>query len=562
MPLALKVRTRETPRKTLRQGYLAVAMKIQEAADAGDDIGSQAICRRLSDCLRDHFKDSGSWGYYVDHFGDAESGDVIYSCGGDTMKAPYTMTTIAGKVACEIDTESAVEVTPRTVYEEEAEDEDHYTAMEAVKLYRSASEIPLYERFIGKAERKDAPAGSFAGKGKSFPILKPSDVMAAVRSMGRAGSENFDSATLKRNIIRIAKAKGWTSELPKSWRGDDTKEGAVSTRAGLQLVESAATLEPIILRESRSDYEIKLIAPGKGSSAFYPAEVLKRDGPKVFGAGTHVYLNHPTAAEESARPEGDVSNLAGVLTTAAVYQESHVKGPGLYARMKVFADHAQMVEEKAAHVGMSIRAGGVAESGVTREGLPVLKEFTRAESVDVVTRAGAGGMILTEAARSAESQHQEDSMDAAELKKLQESLTAQSALNQRLLERAIRGDAREEAVRILKGVSLVEAAKERVIDAVTRDFAAIPQKDGALDTAKFTEAVNAAAKAEGAYVASLMGSGQVRGMGVAPVQIDAKEAEKAAADQKRLREAAVRSYMDLGMPKAAAEQAAGEREAA
>jgi len=32
------------------------------------------------------------------------------------------------------------------------------------------------------------------------------------------------------------------------------------------------------------------------------SEVLKRDGPKVFKSGTHVYLNHPTAAEEAQRP--------------------------------------------------------------------------------------------------------------------------------------------------------------------------------------------------------------------------------------------------------------------
>jgi hypothetical protein len=177
------------------------------------------------------------------------------------------------------------------------------------------------------------------------------------------------------------------------------KESAKTTVGTLALVESASTLETIVLKEAKADYGIKLIAPGKGSSAFYPKEVLERDGPKVFKAGTHVYLNHPTAAEEASRPEGDVKNLAGVLTTSAVYNEAGASGPGLYARMKVFADHAQTVEEKAPHVGMSIRASGIAESGKSKDGLPVLKELTSAESVDVVTKAGAGGMILQEGAR-------------------------------------------------------------------------------------------------------------------------------------------------------------------
>ena len=333
----------------------------------------------------------------------------------------------------------------------------------------------------------------------------------------------------------------------------------------LKLTESAETTELIVLREARADYEIKLIAPGKGSSAFYPSEVLKRDGPKVFTAGTHVYLNHPTAAEESQRPEGDVANLAGVLTTTAVYHENHAKGPGLYGRMKVFADHAQLVEEKAAHVGMSIRASGIAEAGRTKDGVPVLKQLTGAESVDVVTKAGAGGMILTEAAKTEyqqaelfESKQEVSDMDAAELATLKESLAAQAETNRKLLERAIRGDAREEAGRILAGISLHEAAKQLVVDSVLRD---IPQKDGALDTATFAESVNAEAKRVGAAFAAATGSGRVTGMGTAPVEIKPEEAARRAAAEKASDEQAIAVFESLGLPKDAATFAAKGRAA-
>jgi hypothetical protein len=376
---------------------------------------------------------------------------------------------------------------------------------------------------VSKAERDTMNEGDFAGKGKSFPINKPDDIMAAVHSMGRAGSGNYGPAALKAKIIAIAKRKGWTKYLPKAWQGDSTggKEAIqTATHGGLRLVESAATLEAINLVEAKADYEIKLIAPGKGSSAFYPAEVLKRDGPKVFAAGTHVYLNHATAAEEAARPEGDVRNLAGVLTSAAEYRETHAKGPGLYARMKVFADHAQTVEEKAPHVGMSIRASGVAESGGRlRDGLPVLKELTAAESVDVVTRAGAGGMILTEAARSANSQ-QEASMDAEELKLLRESVA-------RLSGKETRREAIQEGARILRDVSLPDAAKEYVIETVLKE--SLPMKDGALDVTKFTESVNAEARRFGAAI----GGQRVTGMGVAaPVQLtEAQRAEQVAREK-------------------------------
>ncbi len=330
----------------------------------------------------------------------------------------------------------------------------------------------------------------------------------------------------------------------------------------VKLTESAETTEVIKLKEARSDYEIKLIAPGKGSSAFYPQEVLQRDGPKVFKAGTHVYLNHPTAAEEAMRPEGDVANLAGVLTTSAVYHENHSKGPGLYGRMKVFADHAQLVEEKAAHVGMSIRASGIAEAGRMKDGVPVLKELTGAESVDVVTRAGAGGMILTESAKpdnpntggAAE-------MDAAEVAKLVEAavkaaLAPVIAQQVPLTERAIRGDAREEAVKILKDVTLHEAAKAMVIDSVLQN---IPQKDGGLDNEAFTESVNNEAKRIGAVIAAATGSGRVTGMGAAPVEIKPEEAARRAAASKEIEERAIRVFERLGMPKDAAKFAAAGR---
>lgn len=542
----------------LRAGYLQIALKMQEAADSGDSLSANDIRTRLSDAINDQFRGTGQWAYYIDHFGDAESGDVIYSCGGDTRKASYSMTETSGASKCVIDFQSSVDVVPRTIYEEEAEEDDHYAAMEeSLKSEKLYSGLPLYERFITKAERDKATADDFAGKGRSFPILKPEDVTAAARSIGRAGSGNLGPSGLKSRIIAIAKRKGWEKYLPKAWQDSSSQESRVSrgTKPGqIVLTESASCLETIVLKEAKADYEIKLIAPGKGSSAFYPREVLQRDGPKVFKAGTHVYLNHPTAAEEAARPEGDVKNLAGVLTTDAVYRESHPKGEGLYGRMKVFADHAQMVEEKASHVGMSIRANGVAESDKHREGLPVLKQLTSAESVDVVTRAGAGGMILTEAARP---QSQEVSMDAAELQKMQESQRAIEAQSKKLLERAVRGDARELASQVLRTITLDEAAKDRIVtDLMERE---LPLKDGELDRDKFREAVNTAAKREGEYLARVAGSGRVFGMGTAPIQeSDPAKIQAREAEQKRLIEADVRAYMDLGLDEKAAKLAAGK----
>ncbi len=516
----------------LTPGIQAVALKIQEASMVHSDVRS-----RLSDAVNDAHRGTGDYGGYIDHTGDGETGDVIYSTNGDIRKAPYELGSQGGKAVANIDMDNSTNVVPMTSYQEEADDDDHYASMEEALVKSNIyTELPLYERFISKGERAAASDDDFAGKGKSFPILKPGDVQAAVHAMGRAGSSNVGASTLKSRIIAIAKRKGWTQYLPKAWRGDDsTTKEAIVPRAVLQamdLQESAATLEPILLREARSDYEIKLIAPGKGSSAFYPAEVLKRDGPKVFAAGTHVYLNHPTSAEEAARPEGDVKNLAGVLSTAAVYNESHAKGPGLYARMKVFADHAQTVEEKAPHVGMSIRASGIAESGTKKDGLPVLKELTSAESVDVVTKAGAGGMILTEAAKT---NSQEGEMTLQEAQALIAKETAKATAP--LLERAIRADAKDEAMSVLETSKLPDATKKKIVEASLKQ---IPTKDGALDVEKFRAIVVAEAKSESEYLALVVGAGRVVGMGPSFAAAEVVDPEKVREAQKQQRKEAKR----------------------
>ncbi len=147
---------------------------------------------------------------------------------------------------------------------------------------------------------------------------------------------------------------------------------------------------------------VKIIQPGWGSSAYYPAEVLRRDGPAVFGEGTKMFWNHATPTEESERPEGDLNNYVGRLVTGATWNDRGPLGPGLYAEAEVFESYRGQVEEKRPE--LSIRAFGRAVTGAAegRQGR-IVQELLAARSVDWVTEGGAGGQIvaLTEAARSA-----------------------------------------------------------------------------------------------------------------------------------------------------------------
>lgn len=341
----------------------------------------------------------------------------------------------------------------------------------------------------------------------------------------------------------------------------EASESAKKHKGSVALVESASEfLELPKLKESaRTDYPVKLIAPGKGSSAYYPAEVLERDGPKVFKAGTHMYWNHPTKTEEAERPEGNLDHLAAVLTTNAYYDANGTKGPGLYARAKVFSDHAQQVEEKGSFIGLSIRASGNVEAGGKhKEGRPILKELTHAESTDFVTKAGAGGMVLTESAIPAK--EGADDMDAAELDKkikeavtpLTEQLSTAQADNRKLRERMAVTEAVNEGNRILNGMNLQEGVRDRVLG---RCVANVPLTEaGDLDPVKFKERLEAEAKDEAAYISKITGGARVTGMGApAPATEPLTEAQQL----KESYELMAKNLGRLGMSKDAVKRVTG-----
>ena len=505
----------------LTAAYASLALRLQEDQSA---LSNQDVVTRLRDSLADHFRGSGSWGSYLDHFGDSESGDVVYSSDGDTFKAPYEISNETGAAKCVIDHDKKTDVVPRTVYDEEQDEGDHLASMVEAQIY-TPGPLPLCERFVSKSERSQMDESDFAGKGKSFPINKAEDVMAAVRSIGRAGSGNLGPSGIKARIIAIAKRKGWTKYLPKSWQaGGSVKSGesAESSAAGsLKLSESIAFPVDVQLSEAfggdfKNSYNICLIKPGKGSSAFYPAEVLKRDGPKVFKAGTPMRIDHPTRAEEAARPEGSVKDWGAVLEADAFWDDNGKAGAALYGRVKPFSDHVHQIHEKGPYAGVSIRANGdaVMESGrmKMRDGLPVLAALTSAEGVDMVTRAGAGGMFLSESA-TAVSQTTEGQVDMTDdqIKLLiSEAIKGATAP---LRERALKGDALYAGLKTLEGVAFTDEQKSFVIEESIRT--GIPEKDNELDSEKFGVLVIAEAKRLGKVLGN---GGQVRGLGVAATE--------------------------------------------
>lgn len=312
--------------------------------------------------------------------------------------------------------------------------------------------------------------------------------------------------------------------------GDAVKVIAVTqyvpvTEAGSESGREELTGDLVPLTEKAvtkdGSIRIKVIQAGQGSSGFYPVDVLKRDGPTAFTKGLHMHLDHPSASEESDRPERSVATLAGTLTSDARWDEHGAAGPGLYADAKVRSDLAPLIEELAPHIGVSIRALGKAGTrDIDGKKTRTIESIDSAKSVDFVTTAGAGGKVLdlVESARGRRTENERtDDVDKAEfeatktaLAEAQTQIAAQAAELARIREANIIRDARSIVVEALAGIALPEITRTRLAGQLAANP---PVKDGALDREALVTAVTEAANEELAYLVTATGIGTVRGMG-------------------------------------------------
>jgi hypothetical protein len=351
------------------------------------------------------------------------------------------------------------------------------------------------------------------------------------------------------------------SYVPVGTTQSESKETKDVTVKGdlIQLVEKAVSPD--------GTARIKLINPGWGSSGYYSKEMLKRDGPKAFKKGTHMYMNHPTEEEDRVRPERDVRDLAGVISSDVIWEDASSKntGEGLYADVKVFPTYREFIDEAAPHIGVSIRASGTAVEGQAenRHGL-LVDSLTEGFSVDYVTMAGRGGQVLSlyESARSRividettqlpNSFTVQEATDLtgvftvditeAELNSLREAAQKTSALETALAETQTQLASSntmlsrmQEAMLLTEAQNTVNAALATIqLPDMTRARLATQcannpplKEDKTLDKDKLIEAVKEAAIAEMQYLESVTGrvtGGQVTGM-TAPATTELTEAD-------------------------------------
>ena len=269
---------------------------------------------------------------------------------------------------------------------------------------------------------------------------------------------------------------------------------------------------------------IKIIQPGWGSSGYYPKEVLERDGSKVFTKGVKMFWNHQTVSEEYERPEGSLDDLAGEFISDARYEENGLAGEGLYADAKIFDKYKAVVKDLAPHIGVSIRASGIAEEGeVNGERGMVIEELLNAKSVDFVTVPGAGGKVI-EMFESIGRKPKENVMEK-ELKEAQDKIAEQetelSAKGVELEAANEKIDQFNEAVLLKEAADFVNAELAEVEmpdltkERLAKKLSAKPvlAEDKTIDEEAWKVAIGEAVKDELDYLGKVVGSGTIKDMG-------------------------------------------------
>jgi len=370
----------------------------------------------------------------------------------------------------------------------------------------------------------DSKITGLSDKQKEVWVEVANKALARCLATGRSMEACEGSAIRQANTVANGIKESMTMAEVGSLLTDfmDAEEPVVEAGDETELLGDLVPLEEKAVRKD-GIVSLRLIAPGWGSSGYYPAEILERDGPKVFTPGVKMYWNHPTKTEVRERPERDLRDLAGELVSAARYEKNGRVGPGLYADAKVFEPFRGAVNELAPHIGVSMRAFGKAKPGKAegRKGL-IVKEINQSRSFDYVTAPGAGGQILElfESARSGNYKPDDtrrDNVTEQEAQALQEAsdnLIKENmelkAENARLREAAILRRARDYVAGELAKVEMPDITRERLTEALSRNP---PVEDGQLDEVALAETVEAGTTAELAYLAEVRGSGQIKGMG-------------------------------------------------
>lgn len=352
----------------------------------------------------------------------------------------------------------------------------------------------------------------------------------------------------------------------------------LATESATAQVQEGRALEIQYFGHAREDHGegseglVRVIAAGQGSSGYYPKEVLKRDGPKVFTKGLHMFWNHATETMDEDYPVGDLNRQAGVLTGNAYWDESGPVGPGLYAPYHAFEEYKPRIAERVKHNAVQISWKGFmgyTEGQVGGKVTRIVQSLNRAESVDFVTLAGAGGAIAR-ASESAASRRMENNValvqvEDTELNRLKalESAANENAARLTAASKALKTARESAATAIINNLfgtkQIPDSAKEQW-RGLCMDKVDAHTKDEVLDTAAFESFVKGLISplpdvkaAESTTPPDTAGTAASE---AARVNLGGGGITATGMDSAKVRESLVQHYMTRGFSKERAEQMA------
>jgi len=340
--------------------------------------------------------------------------------------------------------------------------------------------------------------------------------------------------------IRFGGRDEWEQVIPTYVKISTRQEPQGTEAAETELAESASghvisLAEQLPLPGAEKvvplHLDVALITPGWGNKRdnhYYPRDVVERDS-GVF-AGVKMYETDHRQDEKSTRTwVSTVKEITGYTDDGAPVGRISVHDKNFAERLMALA--ADDLLEK---MECSILANGTARKGeVDGKKGHIVEAITSAESVDWVTRAGAGGraLSLAESESGGESMDEEktDAIAEQESEPTEEPLEEVTLQEQQEPEEQPPAPARlepEKVQQMVEATNLPDAAKTKLSEAEYAD----------------EEAVNAAVAGEVAYIKEVTGSGKpfAQGAGSAPEKRP-RTAEESDADWKRI-------LTEVGMP--------------
>lgn len=181
--------------------------------------------------------------------------------------------------------------------------------------------------------------------------------------------------------------------------------------------------------------EAVIIVEGESANKRLYTEAALQSGIEVF-SGRAVFADHPTAMEESQRPERSVRDVVGRLGKAYVGTDKAGK-PALRAPLTISEAEAGLKTKIIEGIlgQMSIRAQGIGHR--SKDGVFVVESFVDYPhtSVDLVTVAAAGGYVeLSESIREPEQEPEPIAAPIAEAQPSQELILLRESHRQLLEE--------------------------------------------------------------------------------------------------------------------------------